>query len=434
MSPMYGEDSSGRKVSLLNHEPSATTTTTTTSTTPNRSRASRKSTSTDLPPMSRIDNGLQSSSSSSSRYSSSPETNSRTPPLERHGSVASLGSLSTTSPMTPSYPIDPLDQQKRPSPYYAYSRTNPQLYPALTPASESSVQPYYNLQGQAIPDPELEDPYHINQAPLQPLQTQFSFTDPVLAGLSPTSLAAPLLVATTSQLQPRPRPHSPPTTTVPKSSATAAVAPTSQTTTSPTDSKNIGVDGSNAAAASKPGIKKKFPCPHAARFSCTDTFTTSGHAARHGKKHTGEKSVICPTCNKAFTRKDNMKQHERTHKNNTSRTNDSSSTPKTRAPIASSSSGPRAVTKGTASTASTPVLLKKERLGSLSVPQEEVNGTPTSGSGRFDFVTTPKINMSDNKRGDGRLARGVRVGSFSGWSKEDGEGESPGLDALAPAR
>jgi uncharacterized C2H2 Zn-finger protein len=47
---------------------------------------------------------------------------------------------------------------------------------------------------------------------------------------------------------------------------------------------------------------------------CSSTFTTSGHAARHGKKHTGEKSVLCPICNKAFTRKDNMKQHIRTHR------------------------------------------------------------------------------------------------------------------------
>ncbi|KAK5104240.1 hypothetical protein LTS08_002127 [Lithohypha guttulata] len=58
----------------------------------------------------------------------------------------------------------------------------------------------------------------------------------------------------------------------------------------------------NAVSAGK---KNKYP----------STFTTSGHAARHGKKHTGEKGVHCPVCDKAFTRKDNMKQHERTHKN-----------------------------------------------------------------------------------------------------------------------
>ncbi|KAK2791924.1 hypothetical protein FQN52_004366 [Onygenales sp. PD_12] len=60
--------------------------------------------------------------------------------------------------------------------------------------------------------------------------------------------------------------------------------------------------------------KNKYPCPYAASHSCSATFTTSGHAARHGKKHTGEKGVHCPVCNKAFTRKDNMKQHRRTHR------------------------------------------------------------------------------------------------------------------------
>lgn len=66
--------------------------------------------------------------------------------------------------------------------------------------------------------------------------------------------------------------------------------------------------------APKPSKKNKYPCPYAASHSCSATFTTSGHAARHGKKHTGEKSVHCPVCNKAFTRKDNMKQHRRTHR------------------------------------------------------------------------------------------------------------------------
>lgn len=67
-------------------------------------------------------------------------------------------------------------------------------------------------------------------------------------------------------------------------------------------------------AALKPAPKRnKYPCPHAQRFNCIDTFTTSGHAARHGKKHTGEKNILCPDCSKAFTRKDNMKQHQRTH-------------------------------------------------------------------------------------------------------------------------
>jgi len=72
------------------------------------------------------------------------------------------------------------------------------------------------------------------------------------------------------------------------------------------------------------GKKNKYPCPYAQSHSCSATFTTSGHAARHGKKHTGEKGVHCPVCNKAFTRKDNMKQHERTHKGSLSGNSDDS--------------------------------------------------------------------------------------------------------------
>ena len=59
--------------------------------------------------------------------------------------------------------------------------------------------------------------------------------------------------------------------------------------------------------------KNQYPCPMAKQFGCTDFFTTSGHAARHAKKHTGKKDAFCPECNKAFTRKDNMEQHRRTH-------------------------------------------------------------------------------------------------------------------------
>ncbi|KAL6703988.1 hypothetical protein ACN47E_008839 [Coniothyrium glycines] len=59
--------------------------------------------------------------------------------------------------------------------------------------------------------------------------------------------------------------------------------------------------------------KNSYPCPMAKQFNCSDYFTTSGHAARHAKKHTGKKDAYCPECNKAFTRKDNMEQHRRTH-------------------------------------------------------------------------------------------------------------------------
>jgi hypothetical protein len=68
--------------------------------------------------------------------------------------------------------------------------------------------------------------------------------------------------------------------------------------------------GSRSAGPSK---KNHYPCPLARQYNCQDYFTTSGHAARHAKKHTGRKDALCPECNKAFTRKDNMEQHRRTH-------------------------------------------------------------------------------------------------------------------------
>jgi hypothetical protein len=71
-----------------------------------------------------------------------------------------------------------------------------------------------------------------------------------------------------------------------------------------------------APAANKTSAKKnQYPCPLAKVYGCSDFFTTSGHAARHAKKHTGKKDAFCPECNKAFTRKDNMEQHRRTHQN-----------------------------------------------------------------------------------------------------------------------
>lgn len=60
---------------------------------------------------------------------------------------------------------------------------------------------------------------------------------------------------------------------------------------------------------------KRYPCKFAEREGCTKTFTTSGHASRHSKIHTAEKSILCEFagCNKKFTRKDNMRQHYETH-------------------------------------------------------------------------------------------------------------------------
>ncbi|KAF2866691.1 hypothetical protein BDV95DRAFT_504089, partial [Massariosphaeria phaeospora] len=78
--------------------------------------------------------------------------------------------------------------------------------------------------------------------------------------------------------------------------------------------QGTGTDSRPASASANPRSKKNnYPCPMAVQFKCADYFTTSGHAARHAKKHTGKKDAFCPECNKAFTRKDNMEQHRRTH-------------------------------------------------------------------------------------------------------------------------
>lgn len=60
----------------------------------------------------------------------------------------------------------------------------------------------------------------------------------------------------------------------------------------------------------------KWPCPLASEANCDQWFSSSGHAVRHGKIHTGVKDFTCPACDKPFARKDNMMEHFRgVHKN-----------------------------------------------------------------------------------------------------------------------
>ena len=82
---------------------------------------------------------------------------------------------------------------------------------------------------------------------------------------------------------------------------------------------------------------KKYPCRFRDTLSCMKEFTTSGHASRHAKIHTAEKSVQCshPGCQKRFTRGDNMKQHLETHskdKNRKSRLTRAAGVPKSGRP------------------------------------------------------------------------------------------------------
>ncbi|GAB7348507.1 hypothetical protein MBLNU459_g6909t1 [Dothideomycetes sp. NU459] len=96
-------------------------------------------------------------------------------------------------------------------------------------------------------------------------------------------------------------------------SPTSEAAHLSNASNATASSANASASASASASKQVSTKKNQYPCPLAKQIGCTDFFTTSGHAARHAKKHTGKKDAFCPECNKAFTRKDNMEQHRRTH-------------------------------------------------------------------------------------------------------------------------
>ncbi|KIW21736.1 uncharacterized protein PV07_12834 [Cladophialophora immunda] len=74
------------------------------------------------------------------------------------------------------------------------------------------------------------------------------------------------------------------------STSTVATAPVPSPITSapPSDQARTSPSGSLGTA---PGKKAKYPCPYAQSHNCQATFSTAGHAARHGKKHTEEKDT-----------------------------------------------------------------------------------------------------------------------------------------------
>ena len=160
--------------------------------------------------------------------------------------------------------------------------------------SPSAITPF--MEQQMMISASVNDPFQQKLLPTLPALHQFPILSPPTQA-DQSGLPTPVSSHSTST-----------TTSVPPPAAASNPSPTS-----------------NAPAPKK----NKYPCPYAQSHNCLATFTTSGHAARHGKKHTGEKGVHCPICNKAFTRKDNMKQHERTHKSSGSGSNsDESSNPR----------------------------------------------------------------------------------------------------------
>ncbi|MCJ1475892.1 Zinc finger and SCAN domain-containing protein 5B [Lambiella insularis] len=371
-------NASGRKVSLLNDEPPAY------SSVP-RSRLndhSRKSscstqTSRDDCDASRI------------RTVASPAHSPRsTPPLARLDSTSSQGTLQTPSPMTPMYPFDPLEQNKTSASRDPYYRSNGPYY--VHQAPDGAQQPHYNhipIRGELL----MDDVYPSLGTPLQ---TQLAYAT--------SELGTPI--------SPQPTLQTP----------TTATSSASQPASSPANN--------NSKIA-----KKKYHCPHATKYACTDTFTTSGHAARHGKKHTGEKNILCPTCNKAFTRKDNMKQHERTHKITGAEQTAAS-------PVLTSGSSrrPQSSRSQPTTTASTPDIVSDMEIEG---PGSDFAGDATARAsqprplppGVAESLEYSQANSSLSI--DTSLAQATRPPfdrTLSGGS-QDGEGESPGLDALAMA-
>ncbi|ETN36465.1 uncharacterized protein HMPREF1541_08743 [Cyphellophora europaea CBS 101466] len=221
--------------------------------------------------------------------SSSFSSSSSTPPLLRYDSSSSKNSSSSMdsspSPITPAYNFaDPN--------LLAYDNVMRQDLGAFLP-SPSTITPF--MENSLMIGPNLSEQY-APKAMLQQPPVQYPI------------LPAPTL-ADIAQLP------------TPASTHSAA---TSVNKTSPVTSGPAPATGKN----------NKYPCPYAQSHHCSATFTTSGHAARHGKKHTGEKGVHCPVCNKAFTRKDNMKQHERTHKGSNASNSDDAHTRRSKAAIA----------------------------------------------------------------------------------------------------
>jgi uncharacterized Zn-finger protein len=83
----------------------------------------------------------------------------------------------------------------------------------------------------------------------------------------------------------------------------------------PTDRKRSFSDLSSTGNPEK----RTYPCPLSESAQCFKRFSTSGHAKRHSRVHTHEKNSKCPECGGSFSRKDNMEQHRRTHRNSAKR-------------------------------------------------------------------------------------------------------------------
>ncbi len=188
--------------------------------------------------------------------------------------------------------------------------------PALTPQQTPQLVRSHSTDSQSFPTPSPLTPSYNNfesavqnaiqkQNPQQHYVRQHSYSkmdDPTLSFYPPIPDATGLIPSA----YPLP-PH------IPQQMSQLPVQQAQRPSSSPaSEPSHVSTLSATSNPKSQPK-KNQYPCPMAKQVGCTDFFTTSGHAARHAKKHTGKKDAYCPECNKAFTRKDNMEQHRRTH-------------------------------------------------------------------------------------------------------------------------
>jgi hypothetical protein len=257
---MEGTNASGRKVSLLNESGEA--------------------------PAPFRHNSHPSLHSRTSSYVSTPGFP-PTPSLVRSDSSDSQG-LQTPSPITPAAHFE-----SRRSSDGVYLSSHPELSPKAN--MDSYMEPSKEQLAYPILAQHASHGYSMSMQQQQQQQQQ-QLPPQLPAQLPPQQMhfSSPQLP---QQLPPQPpQPH--------------MFRPSMSPTSPPQEPRVQSAPSSSSRSAPK---KNQYPCPMAKQYGCTDFFTTSGHAARHAKKHTGKKDAYCPECNKAFTRKDNMEQHRRTH-------------------------------------------------------------------------------------------------------------------------
>lgn len=204
--------------------------------------------------------------SRASSRASTPSYSPQTPELVRSNSSDSSRVFGSPSPLTPAHSAHGF--QPRPQHHAATSST------AAHPHSQHGAQQYFIVQHRygKMDDPAL---------------SMSMYPPPDAPNLAtPSAYAMPAAQMPVQQMQVAPPVQHP----VPQQMYRSSNSPSSE----PSRVSTVSA-ASNGARPVAPK-KNQYPCPLSKQFNCSDHFTTSGHAARHAKKHTGKKDAYCPEC------------------------------------------------------------------------------------------------------------------------------------------